>query len=91
MYSTALVQTFADGHHGGMFMGLHWAWWMIWLAIGAALIWALARMLLEPGPDRQPSGDGPRSPEEALRTRYARGEISDEEFTARSRTLRRSR
>lgn len=59
MHPTALLQTFAEGHHGGMFMGLHWSWWIVWLAIGAALIWALARMLMEPTPDRGPSDAAP--------------------------------
>lgn len=89
----AALQTFVDGHHQGMgmYMDLHWAWWLVWLGIGVALIWALARTVAGSSEDESLSEPDPESPDEILRTRYARGEISEEELRERSRALRRSR
>lgn len=90
MYSEALLQAIGDGHHTGMYMGLHWIWWLVWVGIGAALVWALARMLATPadsGPPSEPEGD---SADDILRARYARGEITEDELRERRRALRRS-
>lgn len=53
------------------------------VAVAAAAVWALR--------DRRPSGASsgatPQSPENILDERFARGEISDEEFQDRRRAL----
>jgi len=36
----------------GLYMGLHWSWWVLWALIGLALVWALARTVGTPGPKR---------------------------------------
>ncbi|HET9519805.1 MAG TPA: SHOCT domain-containing protein [Candidatus Limnocylindrales bacterium] len=48
-----------------------WAWMFIWIAALLAMVWLLVRH------DGQPS---PKDPLEILRERFARGEISQEEF-----------
>lgn len=46
MLGTSVFQALTPDHHrGGLYLGLHWAWWVLWLGIGAALIWGLARVL----------------------------------------------
>lgn len=53
------------------FMGL---WWILGIALVAAVIWALLRA-------GRGSTDGPReSPEEILKRRYAKGEIDHETY-----------
>ncbi|NIU33905.1 MAG: hypothetical protein GWN82_25380 [Gemmatimonadetes bacterium] len=91
MTATSLLQAFPHGHHEGMYMGLHWAWWIVWLAIGVALLWGLARTLAWHPTNASSSDRDPASAEEILHARYARGEISEVEFRDRSRALGRSR
>lgn len=93
MNAYTALRTLMDGHHQGMdpYMGLHWAWWLVWLAIGAALISALARLLTEPPEGAARSEPDPDSPDEILCARYGRGEVSEDEFRERRRALRRSR
>lgn len=91
MTAISLLQAFPHGHHQSMYMGLHWAWWIVWLGIGVALVWGLARALAW-HPTGTPSSDrDAASAEEILRSRYARGEISEVELRDRSRALGRSR
>lgn len=47
MLGTSVFQALTQDHHRGLYLGLHWAWWVLWLGIGAALIWGLARVLRE--------------------------------------------
>lgn len=91
MTAISLLQAFPQGHHEGMYMGLHWAWWIVWLAIGMALLWGLARTLAWHPTDASSSDRDRASAEEILRARYARGEISEPEFRDRTRALRQSR
>ncbi|HSP78407.1 MAG TPA: SHOCT domain-containing protein [Myxococcaceae bacterium] len=69
---------------------MHWwndGWHMGWMVLGwilgllflAALVWVLVRATQRPGD----------SPEEILKRRYARGEISREEYERRLSDLRR--
>lgn len=62
-------------YDGGYFMGgMHWIWWLFWLAlIGAIVFYGWGR----PG-DRR---GGPReSPHEVLKRRLANGDISAQEY-----------
>ncbi|MDX1623827.1 MAG: hypothetical protein R3199_07580 [Gemmatimonadota bacterium] len=31
-------------HHQGLFLGMHWAWWLFWAATFVALAWAFWRL-----------------------------------------------
>lgn len=64
-------------------MGFMWLWWLLGIAIVAAIVWAaLAR-------PNWPNQDSGVSAEEILKRRYARGEIDDEEYRRRLEQLRR--
>ena len=63
-----------DGH--GLMWGIGWFWWIILLLIFAALIWIISRALITNR--NTPPKD--RSPRSILEQRYARGEISREEY-----------
>lgn len=76
-------------HHQGLFMGLHWAWWLFWIAVFAVLLWAVVRVVVERRLTRR-AATAKESAEEALRTRFARGEIDVEELEERLRILRQS-
>lgn len=82
-------------HDGGM------GWWMLWdggmmiifwgLIIGL-IVWGVSRVTGGDRRDEQPHGDdravrGNQSPIDVARTRYARGEITRDEFTQIRRDL----
>lgn len=73
-------------HRQGMFFGTHWAWWLIWIATVVVLLWAFWRLLAD---RREAHRDATRrlSAEDVLRHRFAKGEISEEEYVARLRLL----
>ena len=77
------------GGHGGWMWGMHWLWWIFWVAVAALVIWALVSAVGGGRSDGGPSGRPEReSAEEALRRRYADGEIDEEEYRERLRVLR---
>lgn len=74
-------------HDGGMMLGMHWVWWLFWVATLFAIGWALVRL----GADRSESHRSVLSKEaaeETLRQRYAAGEIDEEEYKRRMAVLR---
>jgi len=74
--------------HDGYMMGWHWGWWLLWLVIAVLVIWGLTRAAASGG---ERSGGRPTEDAlDALRRRYAQGEISREEFEERLRVLRES-
>lgn len=73
-------------HRQGMFLGMHWAWWSFWFATVVVLIWALWRVHAERVEARRDAAVR-LSAEELLRQRFARGEISEEEYVAKLRVL----
>jgi putative membrane protein len=82
---TLMQQGYGYGmHYGGHWLGMHWGWWLFWLLLIGLGIWFVTR---SGGSERSVRGAGA---EEALRERYARGEISEEEFRSRLRVLRES-
>lgn len=71
------------GQMSGGMMGGGWQWlavtgWIVLLVVGVALAWAIAR---------RPSGLTADDPDEILRRRYARGELTADEFAAARKTL----
>ena len=68
-----------------MMFGWH-GWWGI---VGMTAFWVLVITLvvLAFRGFSRPRSERPRTPEEILAERFARGEISEEEFEARRRTL----
>jgi len=81
----------------GMGWGMGWAWlfWIL-LIVGVVVLVTLLVLVVSrggPGPGRQdgprtpPAGPAPSRAREILEERYARGEISAEEFQERRRML----
>ena len=77
-----IAQTGFDGDH----LGGGWAWLAI-VAI-AVMIGAVAWIMWGAGSNGRGSSEGPV---EVLKTRYARGELSTEEFQERLRTVEDAR
>lgn len=76
-------------HDGGMFIGMHWAWWSFWILTALVVGWGLWKAAAD-GSAPPPPAPRQEGAEEELRRRYARGEIDDEEFARRLEVLRRS-
>ena len=75
-----------DGHHA--MWGMHWGWWLFSvLCLGAFLY--LAALLLRSGKSGSNSVDLQQceSSKEILEKRYAKGEISTEEYRERKTAL----
>lgn len=86
-----LVQDMAQGwHHEGLYMGMHWGWWIFWILLLVVLGWAFVRYASEER-ERRRATEHQESAEEILRRRFGRGELDEEEFAERMRTLRASR
>lgn len=77
-------------HEGGLLMGMHWAWLLFLAGTLIFLIWAF---WLAFGERRAARGSAARSEaaEEALRRRFALGEIDEKQFAEMLQTLRSSR
>lgn len=74
-----LAQTQDVWHRQGLFMGMHWAWWLFWIFAGVMLLWAFWRLFADRREARQEVARM-RQAEAALRERYARGEIDQEQL-----------
>ena len=77
-------------HHDGLFMGMHFGWWLFWIVMLALLAWAFWRLAAERrevSRHREEWEDA----EEILRQRFARGEIDEEEFSRRLKVLDENR
>lgn len=84
-----LVAQVRTWHDGGMFVGMHWFWWLFWVFTLAVIGWAFVRL----GVDRSESHREVlrhEAAEETLRRRFAAGEIDEEEFARRVKVLRDS-
>ncbi len=77
-------------HRQGLYMGMHWGWWLFWIVALGCFLWAFWRLRED---RRETHRDATRrlDAEEELRTRYARGEIREEEFLQRMQVLQGSR
>lgn len=67
---------FYDGHH---FWGMHLIWWIIWIVL---LIWIFATPYSIPGSRRTKE-----NPLDILQKRFAKGEITEEEYSERKKVL----
>lgn len=39
-----LIQEMAQGrHHDGLYMGMHWGWWIFWILLLVVVVWAVVR------------------------------------------------
>jgi putative membrane protein len=84
--SDAVEALLAHGHWGGMMAG----WWWIWVVVAVfsiVMIGALALIVRSVTSASGAPDDGARSARRILAERYARGEISTEEYEERRRTL----
>ena len=60
-------------HDGAYMVGMHWFWWLFWIALLAAIFWApWGTPLRRDKPPRE-------TPHELLRRRLATGEITTQE------------
>jgi putative membrane protein len=69
-----------------MFMGMHWIWWFLWVLTIALLLWAFWRAFADRTETRR-RVERQEAAEGALRQRFARGEIDEDEFARRLRIL----
>lgn len=76
-------------HNGGLFMGMHWLWWGFWLLLFAVMGLAFWRLASDRAQLRRSVREEERA-EEALRRRFARGELEEKEYTRRLKVLRES-
>lgn len=84
------VQMPTTWHDGGMFGGMHWGWWSIWIATFLILCWAFFRLFADRAETRR-SVRRKEAAEEELRSRFARGEIDEAELEDKMEALRRTR
>ena len=73
------VQAPLSWHHQGMFMGMHWAWWLFWIATAAIIVWAFWRLFADRSESRR-DVEYLRAVERSLRERLSRGEITEAQF-----------
>ncbi len=85
-WTVSLIQSPEVWHREGLFTGMHWAWWMLWIVTLLVVAWAFVRLFL----DRRLSERWKlerQTAEDILRERFARGEIEQEELVDRLRAL----
>ena len=85
-----LAQMSDSWNEGGLFMGMHWAWWIFVVGTLLVLIWAFWIAFADRGPTHGKAVTR-EAAEEALRERFARGVINEEQFVEILRVLRESR
>lgn len=74
-------------HEGGLFMGMHWAWWLFWTFTLLVIAWAFVRLVSDRSETHKHVGRK-EAAEEALRRRFAAGEIDEDEYARRMKVLR---
>ena len=60
--------------------------WVLWVLLIGLIIWGVREAFHRPG-TRGPGADARESALDILRERYARGEIDEEEFKTRKKSL----
>jgi putative membrane protein len=74
-------------HGGGMFIGMHWLWWLFWIGTLAVILWAVARASADRSESHRSTLER-QAAEDTLRQRFAAGEIDEEEYRRRMQVLR---
>ncbi|MEP0547645.1 MAG: SHOCT domain-containing protein [Rhodothermales bacterium] len=70
-------------------IGMHWFWWLFWIAAIVAVWWTFTR---RPPAPSEPTATNPHElPLDRLQRRYADGEIATEEYEERKAVLLRDR
>jgi uncharacterized membrane protein len=73
-------------HRQGLFMGMHWAWWLFWIITLAIIAWAFLRLYLDRRYAQRRELERRRT-EAVLRERFHRGEIDERELLERLMAL----
>jgi uncharacterized membrane protein len=68
---------------------MHWLWWGFWIVLFAVLGWAFWRLVADRSHTRRSAAQEEQA-EDALRRRFAKGEIEEEEYARRMKVLRES-
>ena len=76
-------------HDGGLFMGMHWLWWAVWVALIGALLAAFWRVKADRSATNRAIAEEEQA-ERVLRARFAGGEIDEDEFASKLKVLRES-
>jgi uncharacterized membrane protein len=84
-----LIQQSESWHRQGLFMGMHWGWWLLWIGTAAILVWMFWRMVADRR-EGQRRAQEILEAEEVLRQRFARGELGEGELMDGLRALRLS-
>ncbi len=84
------IQDAGSWHHEGLYMGVHWLWWLLWIALVVVLGWAFGRLFADRRGARR-EAERTLQAESMLRERLARGEIDEEEFARKITALQTSR
>jgi putative membrane protein len=69
---------------------MHWGWWLFWVVVLLIVGWAFWRLFADRLETRKEAQEAMRA-EEALRERFARGDIDEEEFALKLKALQASR
>lgn len=69
--------------HGGYMIGMHWFWWLFWVAVLGVIFLVLS------GSTVRRDGASRETPHEVLRRRLAAGEITTDEYEQRKALLDR--
>jgi uncharacterized membrane protein len=87
-YAALMAQMPYFWHQDGLLVGMHWTWMI--LVVGMVLIGAFWIASARGGMTHRQEAPA-ESAEEALRRRFAQGEIGEEQFAETLRVLRESR
>lgn len=80
------IQVSEPWHRQGLYMGMHWAWWLFWIAAIAIGVWAFWRLAADRREARHRVSRMVAA-EQALRDRFTRGEVTEAEFLDGMRAL----
>jgi len=64
-----------------------WWWMLLWIVAAGAIIWFIVWATASAGRRGSPGGETPRTPLDIAKERYAKGEITREEFEQIKRDL----
>lgn len=89
MFAAFAQQMPMSWHNGGLFMGMHWLWWGFWIVLLAALASAFWRLKADRSATHRRIAKEEFA-ESALRERFAKGEIDEQEYARKLKILRES-